>query len=329
MRPSYFVIVLSPDPETAAVLREWLRSERRLGIAHCAVDSSAASAAPARESGRPTGAPAAAARGSSGSRGGDAPATASDHRSGGTRAERSVLAQSLPVRTPTPHSAALSLGLPADEAFGPPCGQELAEGEAATALAALDAAHVRGCQRCGLHAGRKQTVFGVGRVRPEVVFVGEGPGADEDVQGEPFVGRAGQLLTRMISAMTLSREQVYICNVVKCRPPGNRTPTDEEMQACAPFLWRQLAVLRPKVIVALGRPASQTLLATKLPIGQLRGQMRDFPPPELQHLGLPACKLMPTFHPAYLLRSPNEKAKAWDDLKAVMSYLGLRVPGPG
>jgi len=210
------------------------------------------------------------------------------------------------------------------EDFGlpPMCGQELSAKEAAEQLAALDSGFVRGCQRCELHATRTQTVFGVGSPRPELVFVGEGPGADEDREGVPFVGRAGQLLTRMIAAMTLTREQVYICNVVKCRPPGNRTPTDSEMETCVPYLWWQLAVLRPKVIVALGRPASQTLLATKAPIGQLRGEFHDFPPLALAHLGLPECRVMPTFHPAYLLRSPGEKAKAWEDLKAVMVRLG-------
>lgn len=191
----------------------------------------------------------------------------------------------------------------------------------------LDAEQVRGCTRCGLHAGRTQTVFGVGTPQPELVFVGEGPGADEDRQGEPFVGKAGQLLTRMIGAMTLSREQVYICNVVKCRPPENRTPTDDEMEACSPYLFEQLRILRPRVIVALGRPAAQTLLATKTPIGKLRGQWHDFPPPAFAHLNLPSVRLMPTFHPAYLLRSPDEKAKVWDDLKLVMQLLGIPIPG--
>ncbi len=140
------------------------------------------------------------------------------------------------------------------------------------------------------------------------------------------MGRAGQLLTRMIAAMTLTREQVYICNVVKCRPPGNRTPADDEMETCQPFLFRQLAILRPQVIVALGRPATQTLLVTKVAISRLRGQFHDFPPPALAHLGLPPAKLMPTFHPAYLLRDPSQKAAAWEDLKQVMHLLGLMIP---
>ena len=205
----------------------------------------------------------------------------------------------------------------------------LSEADAAKALEEYDRANVCGCTKCVLHEQRKQTVFGVGCARPELVFVGEGPGADEDQQGIPFVGRAGQLLTKMIEAMTLKREQVYICNIVKCRPPGNRTPTDDEMSTCSPYLYWQLSILRPKVIVALGRPASQTLLQTKTPIGRLRGQFHDFPPPGLMVAGLPPAKLMPTFHPAYLLRSPGEKAKAWDDLKQVMTFLGISIPQRG
>lgn len=208
----------------------------------------------------------------------------------------------------------------------PLCTQELPLQEAEAALSKLEQDFVRDCTRCGLHAQRTQTVFGAGKARPEIAFVGEGPGAEEDAQGIPFVGRAGQLLTRMIAAMTLTRDQVYICNIVKCRPPGNRTPTDDEMAICSPFLYRQLAILRPRVIVALGRPATQTLLVTKAAISTLRGEFHDFPPPALAHIGLPPAKLMPTFHPAYLLRSPGEKAKAWADLQQVMNYLGLKIP---
>jgi uracil-DNA glycosylase family 4 len=214
----------------------------------------------------------------------------------------------------------------AAEDFGPVCERELPRAEAEAALEKLDRDFVRGCTRCGLHETRTQTVFGVGLARPELVFVGEGPGADEDAQGVPFVGRAGQLLTRMIAAMTLTREQVYICNVVKCRPPGNRTPTEDEMETCRPYLFRQLAVLRPKVIVTLGRPATQTLLATKTAISRLRGRFHDFPPPALAGEGLPSCPLMPTFHPAYLLRNPPAKGDAWADLQQVMKLLGLEVP---
>jgi DNA polymerase len=201
--------------------------------------------------------------------------------------------------------------------------------QAQAALDMIDAQHVRNCTRCGLHANRTKTVFGAGAPRPELLFVGEGPGADEDREGIPFVGRAGQLLTRMIAAMSLTREQVYIANVVKCRPPGNRTPEVTEMEICGPYLYRQLAILRPKVIVALGRPAAQSLLATKEAIGRLRGHFHDFPPPALAHLGLPSAKLMPTFHPAYLLRSPGEKGKAWEDLQEVMRFLGIALPRRG
>ena len=169
-------------------------------------------------------------------------------------------------------------------------------------------------------------MFGQGHSRPAIAFVGEGPGADEDRQGLAFVGWAGQLLTRMIAAMTLTRDQVYICNVVKCRPPENRTPSTEEAEACLPYLYRQLAILRPRVIVALGRPAAQALLQTNAPIGRLRGEFHDFPPPGLAHLGLPSSAVMPTFHPAYLLRSPGEKAKAWEDLKQVMAFLEIPLP---
>lgn len=210
-----------------------------------------------------------------------------------------------------------------DPRLPPLCRNELPMADAAAALAALDAEHVKSCQKCRLHEARTQTVFGVGHMRPELVFVGEGPGADEDAQGVPFVGRAGQLLTRMIAAMTLTRELVYICNVVKCRPPGNRTPNDDEMEACKPYLMRQLAILRPKVIVALGRPATQTLLATKVPISRLRGQFQEFAPPEFAQAGIPPVPLMPTYHPAYLLRNPPAKGDAWSDLQQVMQLLGL------
>jgi len=232
-------------------------------------------------------------------------------------------------RSRTPLAVSTGMLLADDSELPPLCSAELSAKQAGQELDRLDREYVRGCQKCRLHMSRTQTVFGVGNPRPELVFVGEGPGLDEDRQGLPFVGRAGQLLTRMIEAMGLTRERVYICNVVKCRPPENRTPAEDEMDTCAPYLWRQLAVLRPRVIIALGRPAAQTLLATKTPIGQLRGEFRDFPPPALAHLGLPRCKVMPTFHPAYLLRSPNEKPKAWEDLKQVMRVLGLPIPRRG
>ncbi len=168
------------------------------------------------------------------------------------------------------------------------------------------------CKRCTLCAGRTNIVFGSGNPKAELVFVGEAPGQDEDAQGVPFVGKAGQLLTKMIEAMGFSRDEVYICNVNKCRPPNNRNPEPEEIAACEPFLKAQLRALQPKVIVALGKFAAQTLLRDATPITRLRGQWREYE-------GVP---LMPTFHPAYLLRAPNEKKSAWLDLKEVMKRFG-------
>lgn len=185
------------------------------------------------------------------------------------------------------------------------------------------------CTRCKLHQqGRKQIVFGVGNPRAELMFVGEGPGADEDTQGEPFVGRAGQLLNNMIRAMGLRREDVYIANVVKCRPPGNRTPERDECETCSPFLMRQIAVIKPKVIVALGAVSAKNLLAINAPMSELRGRFYDFMPsgarsndPSWQ-----GAKLGVTYHPAFLLRDPRQKGEAWKDLQMVMKYLGLKPP---
>lgn len=184
------------------------------------------------------------------------------------------------------------------------------------------------CTRCKLHQqGRKQIVFGVGNPQAELMFVGEGPGADEDTQGEPFVGRAGQLLNNMIKAMGLRREDIYIANVVKCRPPGNRTPERDECDTCSPFLMRQIAVIKPKVIVALGAVAAKNLLAINAPMSELRGRFYDFMPagarsdPSWQ-----GAKLAVTYHPAFLLRDPRQKGEAWKDLQMVMKYLGLKLP---
>ena len=164
------------------------------------------------------------------------------------------------------------------------------------------------CTRCKLHRHRTQIVFGVGNPKADLVFVGEAPGADEDAQGEPFVGRAGQLLTKIIQAMGMQREDVYICNIIKCRPPNNRTPETEEILACQPFLVKQLQAIRPRFICALGGPAAQTLLRTKEPISRLRGKFHDF------H-GIP---LLPTYHPAFLLRNPHEKKTVWEDMKLLL-----------
>src|SRR5215510_1907113 len=171
------------------------------------------------------------------------------------------------------------------------------------------------CTRCKLHKHRHTIVFGDGSPKAELVFVGEGPGADEDAQGLPFVGRAGKLLTQMIEAMGLQRRDVYICNVVKCRPPGNRQPEPDEVAACSPFLFRQLDSIRPKVIVCLGATAFQTLLQTNRSISHYRGQWLDYR----------GYKMLPTYHPAYLLRNPAAKAEVWKDLQKVMAELGLEV----
>ena len=172
------------------------------------------------------------------------------------------------------------------------------------------------CTRCRLHKGRTNLVFGVGNVNADLMFVGEGPGADEDAQGEPFVGRAGQLLNNMISAMGIKREDVYIANVVKCRPPSNRTPEKDECDTCSPFLMRQIDVIKPKVIVALGAVAAKNLLAVNDSMANLRGRWYDFRD----------SKLLVTYHPAYLLRDPRQKKEAWKDLQMAMKYLGLTPP---
>ena len=185
------------------------------------------------------------------------------------------------------------------------------------------------CTRCVLHKqGRKQIVFGVGNPEAELMFVGEGPGADEDEQGEPFVGRAGQLLNNMIKAMGITREQVYIANIVKCRPPGNRTPEREECETCSPFLMRQIAVIKPKIIVALGATAAKTLLAMNSSMAQLRGRFYDFRPTGVRSndTNWQGCKLAVTYHPAFLLRDPRQKGEAWKDLQMVMKELGLKAP---
>ncbi len=173
-------------------------------------------------------------------------------------------------------------------------------------------AHIGDCTRCKLHQlGRRQVVFGVGDPMARLMFVGEAPGHDEDLQGEPFVGRAGQLLTRMIEAIDLTRSQVYIANVIKCRPPGNRNPEPDEVATCEPFLFEQIGIVQPKVIVALGKFAAQGLLRTTEPISRLRGREFDYR----------GATLVPTFHPAFLLRSPDYKRDAWEDLKKVRALL--------
>jgi uracil-DNA glycosylase family 4 len=227
-----------------------------------------------------------------------------------------------------------ALGVP----LGPsPRARPAAEAEppatsAAVVAAAPAAAHAGGaaalqvvrdelgdCTRCKLSGGRKNIVFGRGNPDADLVFVGEAPGADEDAQGEPFVGAAGQLLDRMIAAMGYGRDDVYICNVIKCRPPQNRNPEPDEVAACEPFLKKQLAALRPRMLVALGKFASQSLSGEQTAISRLRGNVRSYE-------GVP---VMPTYHPAYLLRTPEAKRDVWSDLRAVMAVLaGMGVPPP-
>jgi DNA polymerase len=232
-------------------------------------------------------------------------------------------------RTPSKRKAAPVVSAPAPAAAAPAAGGGAApaavdEG-AGRPVGARGLAQVReelgDCQRCKLAPLRTKLVFGVGNPDAHLVFVGEAPGADEDAQGEPFVGKAGQLLTKMIEAMGYAREDVYICNILKCRPPGNRNPEPDEIEKCEPFLKAQLAALRPRMIVALGKFAAQCLLRDDSPISRLRGNFRSYE----------GIQLMPTFHPAYLLRDPSKKKEAWSDLKAVgaaLKSLGIEPPRP-
>lgn len=194
-----------------------------------------------------------------------------------------------------------------------PAVKAVADTSAVVDLAQLEA-RIAGCTLCPLSAQRKNIVFGAGDHHAALVFVGEAPGREEDQQGFPFVGEAGQLLDKILYAMKMTRDEVYICNVIKCRPPSNRDPQPEEINACEPFLQQQLKLIKPRVIVALGRFAAQTLLQTKTPISRLRGSWHEYQ-------GIP---LMPTFHPAYLLRNPSGKRDVWEDMKQVLSHLSGR-----
>ena len=199
----------------------------------------------------------------------------------------------------------------------PDAGVATGHGEAGAAVSLPRLREILGeCRRCKLSQGRTRIVYGVGNPDAEVLFVGEGPGRDEDLQGEPFVGRAGQLLTDIITkGMKLRREDVYIANVVKCRPPQNRDPEPDEVASCEPFLIRQIELVKPRVIIALGKFAAQTLVRSAAPISRLRGQWHDY------H----GIRLMPTFHPAYLLRNPGDKRLVWEDIKSVLRELGTVV----
>lgn len=224
------------------------------------------------------------------------------------------------VETPRADAAAPGSGetddMPPDDALAampadapPAAAVALAPAEA---LAALRQVIGPACTRCKLHTlGRRQVVFGVGNPQARLMFVGEAPGEDEDKQGEPFVGRAGQLLTKIIEAIGMTREQVYIANVIKCRPPGNRNPEPDEVLTCEPFLFEQLGIIQPKIVVALGKFAAQSLLRTTEPITKLRGRVFDWR----------GASLIPTFHPAYLLRNPPAKREVWEDMKKVRELL--------
>jgi DNA polymerase len=217
--------------------------------------------------------------------------------------------------TPRPKAAPVSLAdLPIS---GPKPEQSIADPVVALRAIRED---LGDCTRCRLsQQGRKQIVFGVGNPNADLMFIGEAPGADEDEQGEPFVGRSGQLLTNMIKAMGITREDVYIANIIKCRPPGNRQPERDECETCSPFLMRQIAVIKPKAIVALGAVAAKTLLAINAPMSELRGRWFDFR----------GTKLAVTYHPAFLLRDPRQKGEAWKDLQMVMKELGMKAPAKG
>ncbi|MBN2512308.1 MAG: uracil-DNA glycosylase [Sedimentisphaerales bacterium] len=201
-----------------------------------------------------------------------------------------------------------------------PASPGAAETDAQATLNAI-AKQVRACRKCEISATRLNPVPGDGNPTAKLVFVGEAPGADEDQQGIPFVGRAGQLLEKMINAMGLQRRDVFICNILKCRPPGNRDPRPDEIYNCMPYLKKQLEAIRPEIIVALGAHAAKTLLDTDKPIGQLRGQFHEY----VFSDEVPPAKLMPTYHPAYLLRNytPDNRKRVWDDLQKVMVELGL------
>ncbi|HWX39172.1 MAG TPA: uracil-DNA glycosylase [Candidatus Sulfotelmatobacter sp.] len=244
-----------------------------------------------------------------------------DRRRAGERAAQSEPAAAIPIEAP-PVSKPIPMSAPHAKPAPPsvlPVVSETSLFEAIDRVENDTIERIREdlgeCTRCRLHKRRNKIVFGAGNPRAELVFVGEGPGHDEDVQGLPFVGRAGKLLTQMIEAMGLRRDDVYICNVVKCRPPENRKPEDDEVATCSPYLYRQLEVIAPKAIVCLGATAAQALLKTKDSISRYRGQWFDFR----------GTKLLVTYHPAYLLRNPNAKGDVWKDLQKVMTHLGLKA----
>lgn len=204
-----------------------------------------------------------------------------------------------------------------DVDFGDNAARCHGEGDVGNELFEALVREVLGCSRCGLHRTRKSVVFGEGNLRSRLMFVGEAPGADEDRQGRPFVGRAGQLLTRIVAAMGLEREDIYITNILKCRPPGNRNPEADEICECLPYLEKQIELIRPEIICTLGLFATQTLTGIRDPIGRMRGNTYEY-------RGIP---LIPTYHPAACLRNPSSKKLVWEDIKRVMKTLGLPIRG--
>jgi DNA polymerase len=233
---------------------------------------------------------------------------------------RFLKAMEVDVWVPRDAAAMDAPAVPAALASTAPVAQLAADTAPEFATAGWDelANAVRNCTRCSLHSTRTQTVFGVGKHRADWMIIGEAPGADEDRQGEPFVGRAGQLLNSMLRAIGFPRDEVFIANVLKCRPPGNRDPKADEVACCAPYLARQIELVNPRIILCVGRIAAQNLLATDVPIGKLRGQVH--------RLGVAQRPVVVTYHPAYLLRSPGEKRKAWDDLQfALRTYAATAV----
>jgi uracil-DNA glycosylase family 4 len=296
---------MAQDSAARNRLRLWLRSERALGLRSILVTGS-----------------------------GDAPAVEQDETPGDAgdvedeqeRIERQAVppAPSEARVVPPPAARCHPAEVGPDDLFVPAADQPAFDALALTAedkrarLVAMDDKEVRGCAKCRLCETRRNTVFGEGDPAAQIFFIGEGPGETEDQTGRPFVGRAGEMLNKWIAAMGLRREQVYIANIVKCRPPGNRVPAPDEVATCTPYLQRQLEIVRPKVIVTLGLPSSKYMLQSGLTMGKLRGQWHAWR----------GIKLMPTFHPAYVLRNPSYETRSavWSDLKKVMGELGMVVP---
>jgi uracil-DNA glycosylase family 4 len=275
---------------TRAGLESWLRYADELGLGPYYRDRAPSKSFPS--------APAAA------------PAISLAATASATSAQFSAAAPRRSPQSTAPAAAAAKLTPLIQAPSGPSLFEERIENDSLERIRA----DIGDCTRCKLHKARTNIVFGVGNPKAELVFIGEGPGHDEDIQGEPFVGRAGKLLTQMIEAMGLKRSDVYICNVVKCRPPENRLPEKDEISTCSPFLARQLAVIKPKVICCLGACSAQTLLETNQGISRFRGEWFDYR----------GSKLIATYHPAYLLRNPPAKSEVWKDLQKVMSVLGLQ-----